>query len=84
MDVLRFVTDSWEMKAFVARSRTKAVGAMAHDNAHGGHFNKSVNLKEPPYNIGRTREDHSGAFTRGIQQVDALFAKLRATLEQSQ
>src|SRR6266481_1211963 len=39
----RYVTDSWEMKAFVARSRTKAVGALDHT---GGPIGAKVNLRD--------------------------------------
>jgi pimeloyl-ACP methyl ester carboxylesterase len=77
--VNRNVTDSWEMKAFVARSRTKAVGAFPNGNAA---FTQNVNLNSAPYNFGRERPDHSGQFTRDIQKVDALYYTIRQALEQ--
>src|SRR5882724_6443983 len=75
----RLVSDSWEMKAFVARSRTKAVGAFPNGNTV---FTANVNLHSPPYNFGRQRLDHSGQFTRNIQEVDALYNAIRKALEQ--
>lgn len=73
----RYVTDSWEMKAFVARSRTKAVGALASGNSI---FTENVNLSSPPYNFGRERPDHSGQCTRDIQKVDALYHVMHKAL----
>jgi hypothetical protein len=72
----RNVIDSWEMKAFVARSRTRAVGAVAHL----GFFRENVNLKTT-YGFGNSRPDHSGQFTRDIQTLNALYQKVRQTLE---
>ena len=45
----RNVTDSWEMKAFVARSRTKAVGALDYI---GGPIGAKINLRDD-YGFGR-------------------------------
>ena len=42
--------------------------------------NNSVNLNVAPYNFGGTREDHSGEFTRSIQQLNALFLTIRTKL----
>jgi alpha-tubulin suppressor-like RCC1 family protein len=75
----RVVSDSWEIKAFVARSRTKAVGAFPNG---GEIFTQNINLNSDPYNFGRERLDHSGQFTRDIQKVDALYKTIRETLEQ--
>jgi pimeloyl-ACP methyl ester carboxylesterase len=73
----RYVTDSWEMKAFVARSRTKAVGALDYT---GGPIGTKINLRDD-YGLGRERSDHSGQFTRNVQKLDALYKKMRDTLE---
>jgi hypothetical protein len=73
----RYVTDSWEMKAFVARSRTKAAGALASGNSV---FAQNVNLSNPPYNFGRERPDHSGQCTRDIQEVDTLYHVMHKAL----
>jgi hypothetical protein len=75
----RHVTDSWEMKAFVARSRTKALGAFP--NGHTA-FSRNVDLSQPPYNFGRERPDHSGQFTRAIQNVDTIFEAICEALDQ--
>jgi pimeloyl-ACP methyl ester carboxylesterase len=72
----RYVTDSWEMKAFVARSRTKAVGAFAG----GGSIGSTENLRD--FGFGNQRPDHSGQFTRNVQQVDLLYKRMRERIEQ--
>jgi pimeloyl-ACP methyl ester carboxylesterase len=74
----RHVTDSWEMKSFVARSRTKAVGAIDYI---GGPVGAKVNLRDD-YGFGNTRPDHGGQFTRNIQKLDALYKRMRDTLEE--
>jgi len=76
--IYRYVTDSWEMKAFVARSRSKAVGALGYA---GGPIGAKINLRDD-YGFGNSRQDHSGQFTRNIQKVDALYKKMRDTLEE--
>jgi pimeloyl-ACP methyl ester carboxylesterase len=74
----RNVTDSWEMKSFVARSRTKAVGAIDYT---GGPIGAKVNLRDD-YGFGNTRPDHSGQFMRNIQKLAALYKRMRDTLEE--
>jgi pimeloyl-ACP methyl ester carboxylesterase len=73
----RFVTDSWEMKAFVDRSRTKAVGAFPSGGSLGA-------LEDLRGNFGfkDVRGDHSGQFTRDIQAVDGLYNRIRERIEQ--
>ena len=73
----RYVTDTWEMKAFVSRSRTKAVGA----GASGGLVSENINLKTQ-FGFGTARSDHSGQFTRRIQLVDDLYKVIRQKAEQ--
>jgi hypothetical protein len=66
------------MKAFVARSRTKAVGALDYA---GGPIGAKINLRDD-YGFGRERSDHSGQFTRNIQKLGSLYKKMRDTLEE--
>jgi hypothetical protein len=75
--VSRYVTDSWEMKAFVARSRTKAVGAFPG----GGSLGAPEDLRGS-FGFKDVRADHSGQFTRDIQGVDALYKRIRERIEQ--
>jgi hypothetical protein len=65
----RLVSDSFEMKAFIARSRTKAVGSI---DSVGSPIATSINLNDE-YDFGNTRPDHSGQFTRQIQEVFDLY-----------
>ena len=74
----RYVTDSWEMKAFVARSRTKAVGALDYA---GGPIGAGINLRDN-YGFRNTRADHSGQFTRNIQRLNALYQEIRHKLQE--
>jgi len=69
----RDVTDSYEMKAFVARPRSKAVGAVdaSMGNLPSGSVKENVNLQT--YGFDRRDSDHSGQFTRRIQEVDGLY-----------
>ncbi len=68
----RLVSDSFEMKAFIARSRTKAVGAI---DSVGSPIGASVNMQDR-YGFRNSRPDHSGQFTRRIQQVFTLYKDL--------
>lgn len=74
----RFVTDSYEMKSFVARPRSKAVGAVEGTTANplpGGAINGDVNLRTD-FGFGREDYDHSGQFNRRIQEVDELYSRI--------
>ncbi|MBI3881531.1 MAG: alpha/beta hydrolase, partial [Verrucomicrobia bacterium] len=62
--VSNFVTDLHIAKSFVARSRSRAVGAQ--DNM-AGVIQASVNLNAPPFNFGRERTEHSAQFAYPIQ-----------------
>jgi pimeloyl-ACP methyl ester carboxylesterase len=73
----RNVSDSWEIKSFVARSRTKAVGAFLG----GGSLGATENLRED-FGFRNVRADHSGQFTRNIQAVEALYKRIRAHIEE--
>jgi pimeloyl-ACP methyl ester carboxylesterase len=68
----RYVTDSYEMKSFIACSRTRAVGSI---ESIGGPIESSINLQSA-YGFGNTRPDHSGQFTRRIQQVFTLYHEI--------
>jgi pimeloyl-ACP methyl ester carboxylesterase len=67
----RFVTDSHEMKSFVARPRSKAVGALEGTSAAPNGV-IDVNL-EATYHFDSRDSDHSGQFKRRIQEVDDLY-----------
>jgi hypothetical protein len=67
----RFVTDSYEMKSFVARPRSKAVGALEGTSAAPNGV-IDVNL-EATYHFDGRDSDHSGQFKRRIQEVDDLY-----------
>jgi hypothetical protein len=79
-ETTRKVGDPHESMAFIARTRTKAVGAL---QGVGGVISREVNLGVAPYNFGRNRADHSAQFNRNIQQTDAfyktVFDAVRAT-----
>jgi len=60
------VTDLQEIKALVARSRSKAVGAQG---GLGGVIGSSVDLGSSAFGFGRTRTEHSAQFDRPIQTV---------------
>jgi pimeloyl-ACP methyl ester carboxylesterase len=74
----RFVTDTHEIKAFVARPRSRAAGAVegSNDNPEaGGSINRNVNLRTG-FGFGTEPSDHSGQFERRCQQVDALYSTI--------
>ncbi len=76
--LLREVTDIHESLAFLARSRTKAVGAqpLTGFTATGnplGAFSNRVNLQALPYNFTRDSTEHSAQFNRAIQRRLVLF-----------
>jgi alpha/beta hydrolase family protein DUF900/thrombospondin type 3 repeat protein len=74
----RRVSDPWEVKAFVARSRSRAVGAQG---ATSGPIFDSVNLNDI-YDFNESRSDHSGQFTRTIQQVWNLYGDICVRMDQ--
>jgi hypothetical protein len=65
-------TDLQELKAMVARSRSKAVGAQ--DGLHGA-ISGSIDLNAR-FGFGATRAEHSGQFTRPIQTVMPYYQQL--------
>jgi pimeloyl-ACP methyl ester carboxylesterase len=72
----RAVTDSYEMKAFVARHRSKAVGAVdaSFGNLPGGSIGENVNLRS--YGFRDQDYDHSGQFNRRVQQLHQLYERI--------
>ncbi len=82
----RTLTEDFEKKAYVARSRTKAVGAagLAHDpNAlTGGAITNNISLQNTSLgfiggaSFGNTRPEHSGEFTKPIQNTVPFYKEL--------
>ena len=73
----RVVTNTHESMTYVARSRTRAVGALARvgGSVKGG----EVNL-ETAFGFTPSREDHSGQFNRKIQDVHGFYETLHKKL----
>lgn len=69
----RPVLDPHESMSFLARSRSKAVGA--RDSVHGS-INAEINLHEDPYNFTKDQKEHSGQFNRTIQKADEFYKTL--------
>jgi len=71
----RTVTHPWERMSFVARPRSKAMGAV-NDSTENPAPNvaiiENINLRTL-YNFGRDPSDHSGQFNRNIQSLDELY-----------
>lgn len=67
---LRPVVDFDESMAFVARSRTTALGRMS---VAGGITNNLNVGQDTEFNFGDQRADHSGEFTRPIQLLDSFY-----------
>ena len=64
----RQVTDIHESMSYVARPRSKAIGAEPNSASV---FPNSINLGA--YGFGNTQEDHSGQFNRCIQEVADFY-----------
>ena len=80
----RYVNDSYEMKAFVARPRSKAIGAVSASLGNRPRIMEHVNLNAPPHNFDERESDHSGQFNRRIQQVSELYRDITAILSADQ
>jgi pimeloyl-ACP methyl ester carboxylesterase len=80
----RYVNDSYEMKAFIARPRSKAVGAVDASLGNRPAIMEHVNLNAPPYSFDNREQDHSGQFNRRIQEVDDLYRDMIAILDAGQ
>ena len=70
---LREVLAAPEILAFVARSRSRALGAEPNVM---GQFDSHDYRNLAEIDFGRSREDHSGQFNRTIQEVFGLFGKI--------
>jgi hypothetical protein len=79
----RTLTEDFEKKAFVARSRTKAVGAAGLKYSPfalaGGVVSTNISLQDPSLGFvggatfGNTRPEHSGEFTKPIQNAIPFY-----------
>lgn len=74
--LLRYVNDSYETKAFIARPRSKAVGAVDASSGNRPSNMQHVNMNAAPYNFDDREDDHSGQFNRRIQEVDELYREI--------
>jgi hypothetical protein len=82
----RMLTEDFEKKAFVARSRTKAVGAAGLKYSPyaltGGVISTNISLQNTSLGFvngaafGNTRPDHSGEFTKPIQNAIPFYFQL--------
>jgi hypothetical protein len=71
------------MKAFVARPRSRAVGAgegTAGNPVAAGPVTTHVNMRTE-YGFDTRPSDHSGQFNRTIQQVAGLYERILETLK---
>jgi hypothetical protein len=76
---LRLTSTFYESMSFVARSRSKAAGAVAGIQ---GIVYTEVDLGPgSPTNLLATRADHSGEFTRDIQQLQSFYEELFNIIE---
>ena len=74
----RYITDSYEMKSFVARPRSKALGAVEGTPSNplaASPITGSVNMRTF-YGFGNQDFDHSGQFNRSIQELDGLYNRI--------
>jgi hypothetical protein len=77
IDAERFVGDSHESMAQIARTRSLPVGA---DRQAGGIVDVTVNL-DTEHGFTDSRSDHSGQFRRPIQTVFGLYEAIMTALE---
>jgi pimeloyl-ACP methyl ester carboxylesterase len=77
----RHVHDSYEIKAFISRPRSKALGAVDSLLANRPAIMEHVNLNAAPYNFDDRESDHSGQFNRRIQEVSELYRDIAAILK---
>jgi hypothetical protein len=72
----RFVSTPYEAMAFVARPRSKALGARA---GVGGLLLPVNNIdigENSPTGLGDQRSDHSGLFSRSVQELQVFYQTL--------
>ena len=77
-DTTRQVIDIHEALSFVARPRSKAAGAEPHNATV---FHSVLNL-EAACNFGAGVDDHSGQFTRPIQELMPFYRRMAEELKQ--
>ncbi len=75
--IMRYVIQRDEMMSFIARPRSKAVGA---ENSTGGSIDSNVDLRGPDYGFTGADYDHSGEFNRRIQQTQKFYRKVGTSL----
>ena len=75
--LLREVTTAFESMSFVARSRSKAAGAIST----GQTIDENVQLNSTVYGFSDTRPDHGAQFARPIQRLNAFYQKVFDTIE---
>ncbi|MDQ3566315.1 MAG: alpha/beta hydrolase [Pseudomonadota bacterium] len=75
--IIRYITQHHEMMAFVARPRSKAVGA---DGATRGSVGSDVDLRDEEYGFTSADYDHSGQFNRRIQVLSDFYRTLGTRL----
>jgi hypothetical protein len=75
-----FVSDPQESMSYVARPRSKAVGALT---GVGGAIKDQVDLSAS-FGFGRQRDDHSAEFNRSIQGLNTFYAQLLLELSRRQ
>jgi hypothetical protein len=73
---VRQVTEAHESMSFIARARSKAVGADANSAAV---FSNATDL-HATYNFGNTLPDHSGQFLRDYHQVYPLYQQFKTII----
>jgi hypothetical protein len=77
-ETFRRITDVHESMAFVARPRSRAAGAELHNATV---FGSVLNL-QTSCNFGPEVGDHSGQFTRPIQQLQPFYQRMVSELKQ--
>jgi hypothetical protein len=75
---IRRITDVHEALSFIARPRSKAAGAEIHNATV---FGSVLNL-QTACDFGSDVDDHSGQFTRSIQQLRPFYQRMAAELKQ--
>jgi alpha-tubulin suppressor-like RCC1 family protein len=76
--LIRPVDDHRECLGFLARPRSKALGALGQV---AGSVSINIDLNGPPYNFTQESSDHSGEFERPIQKVWDFYDTLLETLQ---
>ena len=75
------ITDPREIMAFCARPHTYAIGAQP--DVHGAIGGTEVDM-HVQFGFGDTAADHSGQYTRPLQQVSAFYSRLLEKIDNSQ